>query len=347
MKRLMTQIRIDRRSILGGLVLLSLVLGSTGSLWACNIPVFRYALERWKPDACEVIVFHDAPFDETQVRLLKLLESKVAGPQATSLLQVQQVNVTTSKDSERLAIWKQLSGSGDLVLPCFVVRSQLARGQIVNGWHGPLDQKHVSALLDSPVRAELRKRLLKGDSVVWLMLNSRDSDRSQAVRKSLEKQFEQLQSKVQLPDGVGLPGSELFSDVPLLLRFSVLEIAPDDPREQFLVSLFSGFQSEAFQAGEPLLVPVFGRGRALEVIPAEDLDAGLVEDLTVFLCGACSCQVKEQNPGFDLLLNADWDRALFGEDGLKPPETAPAGNQSGAPRLVPIPPGRSRPGRTR
>ena len=29
-----------------------------GSAHACNIPVFRYALERWKPDPFEVVVAH-------------------------------------------------------------------------------------------------------------------------------------------------------------------------------------------------------------------------------------------------------------------------------------------------
>ena len=120
----------------------------------------------------------------------------------------------------------------------------------------------------------------------------------------------ELPGKMELPEGIGLPGSELYSEVPLLLQFSVLEIDPSDPKEQFLVRQLSGFQAEAFAAGEPLIIPVFGRGRALEVIPASQLNAELIHDLTEFLCGACSCQVKEQNPGFDLLLSTNWNEAL-------------------------------------
>ncbi len=58
----------------------------------------------------------------------------------------------------------------------------------------------------------------------------------------------------------------------------------------------------------PVVVPVFGRGRALEVIPAADLTGSLIEDLTLYLSGPCSCQVKERNPGFDLLMATDWER---------------------------------------
>jgi hypothetical protein len=37
------------------------------------------------------------------------------------------------------------------------------------------------------------------------------------------------------------------------------------------------------------------------------LEPQVIEQAAKFLCGACSCLVKEQNPGFDLLLTSDWD----------------------------------------
>jgi len=40
------------------------------------------------------------------------------------------------------------------------------------------------------------------------------------------------------------------------------------------------------------------------------LNEGFIEDVTHFLLGSCSCEVKAQNPGWDLLLNVDWDEAL-------------------------------------
>ena len=65
------------------------------------------------------------------------------------------------------------------------------------------------------------------------------------------------------------------------------------------------------------------------------MNADLIHDLTEFLCGACSCQVKEQNPGFDLLLSTNWAEALFGEDSDGPPPGAAIGNgQKKEPELV-------------
>ena len=42
--------------------------------------------------------------------------------------------------------------------------------------------------------------------------------------------------------------------MPLVVKFSLLEIDPDDPKESFLVGLLTGLRLSAFDAGEPLLI---------------------------------------------------------------------------------------------
>jgi len=48
----------------------------------------------------------------------------------------------------------------------------------------------------------------------------------------------------------------------------------------------------------------------LGVWPGEKLSADLIEEATLFLTGACSCEVKNLNPGWDLLMNVDWETEL-------------------------------------
>jgi hypothetical protein len=55
---------------------------------------------------------------------------------------------------------------------------------------------------------------------------------------------------------------------------------------------------------------VFGRGRALGAWPAEGFGDEQIDEASLFLLGACSCEVKRLNPGWDLLLNVDWDERL-------------------------------------
>ncbi len=325
------------------LAMCALVLTATIAT-ACNIPVFRYALERWKPDDCEAIVFYRGELTPQQSQLVERLMSASTNSGGATNVTVLRCDLGNNSPEELKSTFTSLQKSTDrpLDLPYLIVRSHTQRGNSVNHWSGPLSEVAVDQVLDSPARKELGERLLRGDSVVWLLLKSSDEKLNQQARDTLESSFRALQAKMTLPDGIGLPGSELFSDVPLLIQFSVLEVANDDPQETLLVNMLARGSFVSGDRDEPVLVPVFGRGRALEVIPLSDGSSQLVEDLTLFLGAACSCQVKEQNPGFDLLLNVDWNGELFGEGGLAPPPSSGNGNPEKRPVLLTIPSGKKK-----
>jgi hypothetical protein len=309
------------------------VFALASTAYACNIPVFRYALERWQPGSCELIVFHDAPLSTEGETFVRALESAALENKGSTNAKIVRSNIELAKQDSYQPVLETLRKSQPpqtIKLPYVVVRTNLGRGRTINNWHGSLNAARSANLLQSPARKEISRRLLRGDSIVWLLLRSSDKKKSDAARDLLKQNFEALQKKVQLPEGIGLPGSELHSEVPLLVKFSLLEIDPGDPKEQYLVKLLTGFEPKA----------VFGRARALEVIPARDLTDRLIEEMTLFLSGACSCQVKEQNPGFDLLMTEDWDTQLFGEDGIRPPPAKTVGDRKQPPELLTIPPGR-------
>jgi hypothetical protein len=319
------------------MLFLVMLLLCMSTAYACNIPVFRYALERWRPDVCQFVIFHTGPLtDEVQEQIDKLRQDVAT---AGGNVRFQLVDRTEDLDTPMQELWEQSQATPSSTQPYVVVQLPHARGPIT-AWQGPLSDAFSSSLLGSPSRSELSRRLLAGHSIVWLIVTSSNPDRNAATRKLLDEQCQVLGDKIRLPEGIGLPGSELYSEVPLLLRFSVLELDPADAREHFMVQLFTRFHPEAMAAGEPLVVPIFGRGRALEVIPANLLDQHLIEDVATFLSGACSCQVKEQNPGFDLLLSANWDEELFGPGGLAPPPAKSVGEGDRGPVRLTIPPGR-------
>ena len=91
-----------------------------------------------------------------------------------------------------------------------------------------------------------------------------------------------------------------------------------------------------------VVFPVFGRGLALGAYSGTELTDALIEDISFFLCGACSCQAKALNPGHDLLIAARWDDLLFGPDpSNRPGPAAPA--SPAEPIYVPIPAGNRKP----
>lgn len=328
------------------LIAAAAVVCSTALAVACNIPVFRYALERWTPDSSEIVLFTEGQPAGEAADFLTQLQQQSAAQKGPANATVLPVDITRIEDPELQGLWQQVRNSSAAKAPWVVVRSRHGRGKIVNHWSSSLQDAKNASLQNSPVRQELARRLQNGDAIVWLVLKPGKSTAPASSTladclKMLQQQCQLLPGSLELPEGIGLPGSELYSEIPLLLQFSVLELAADNPAEKYLIQQLSGFQQQAFDAGEPLVIPVFGRGRALEVIPASKLSAELVHDLSQFLCGACSCQVKEQNPGFDLLISEDWNKALFGEEGeLPPPPAEPGSGQNKAPVLLPIPGGR-------
>ncbi|MCA9138389.1 MAG: hypothetical protein KDB00_16575 [Planctomycetales bacterium] len=339
----------------GAMVAMCLTIALAPTADACNIPVFRYALERWKPDSCEVIVFYENELSPEQDALVDQLNACTSGQGGHANARLFRVNTdrnaktdssaksdaaNSDADSEHADLWSDLRQDSGVSLPHVLVRTKLGQGRFINHWNGSLVEATPSKLFQSPARTEIRSRLLAGHSVVWLLIRSGDREKSENAKKQAEETFKTLASKVQLPEGIGLPGSELYAEVPLVVKFSLLEIDADDPNEAFVSELLTGLRLSDYEAGEPLLVPVFGRGRALEVIPARDLSPRLMEELTMFLSGACSCQVKEQNPGFDLLIDADWDGQLFGDEENRPPDRSAEEGQNRNPVLVPIPAGR-------
>lgn len=106
--------------------------------------------------------------------------------------------------------------------------------------------------------------------------------RDEKVEDRLNTQGKGLSGRIELPENVGLPGSELYSEVPLLHQFSVLEINPDVPAEQYPARQISDLKMDDFLEGCPLIVPVFGRGRAFEVIRGDHLNVSLFHGLTAF-----------------------------------------------------------------
>ncbi len=206
---------------------LLILLASVSFAEACNIPVFRYALERWRPDECEVIVFHQGGLTPQQEALLAASMPAVANSPQNVSMQGKQAQATGARviradvaqtDGPHQDLWLQLAGDSPKSLPYVVVRAKIGTGRTVNAWHGPLDSVRDWDVFKSPARTEMARRLLSGHSVVWLVITSNDEDRNAQVRKMLGERLEALSDKIQLPDGIGLPGSELYSEIPLLVK---------------------------------------------------------------------------------------------------------------------------------
>jgi hypothetical protein len=306
----------------------------TASAAACSIPVFRYALERWESDRFQVIVFHDGPLAVDQAAALDKLRQQSAAGDGSLNIEVIRFDVGSGEPPKLLQVDRPPPSQP---LPYVEIRAR--RGELRDGlpdwsrvWQGSLlAALKQPGVFDSPVRQEIASRILQGHSAVWLYI-SPDEHPGNERAAALQETLDQLAQSMRLPDGIGLAGSELHSSVPLEIRFSVLTLRHQDAAEKEFLNLLAA-NAKTWKHDEPYLIPIFGRCRALEIIPYSETNDGLIEDISSFICGACSCQVKQANPGFDLLVSTNWEEKLFGRSepiAIQGDSAAGLGNQGDA-----------------
>lgn len=105
------------------------------------------------------------------------------------------------------------------------------------------------------------------------------------------------------PADLGAP-----AEGPKPLRLALVKLDRKDTREQWLLrNLLAVQKVPPEKEKEPLLYAVFGRGRAMGPCIGEQINSDSIDELVAFLGGACSCVIKDQNPGVDLLFAWDWE----------------------------------------
>jgi hypothetical protein len=211
-------------------------------------------------------------------------------------------------------------------------------------WSGELTPDALAKLLDSPVRREVRSRILGGDSVVWVLVESGDADKDAAADAALSKRLRYLESITVAPElRPDDPFNRLGPGPALTVRYSIVRLSRKDPRELFTLAML---ERDPADPATPVAYPVFGRGRVLIALPQEKLTADNIDEVCHYLAAACSCEIKDRRLGWDLMMQCDWEEELakaeqhrLREVADRPvPATRPAATQPAA-VLVPIAPG--------
>jgi hypothetical protein len=273
------------------------------SATACSIPVFRYALDNWRPDNFRLelpATFLNQPGAVTMLRPL--------GSGSGMNIEIKPAEGAT----EARLLWP-----GEASAPV---------------WSGELNAATVQSFASSTTSGEIVRRILDGHSVVWVLVESADKEANEAAARLLEKRLRYLEQVAELPvmDPTD-PSNKLGPGPELKVKFSLVRVsgAPvSDPArasvsvqnagseigapglESVFLKTLAGPKPDAALANGPWLAAVFGRGRVLGAWPAKGFGDEQIDEVCLFLLGACSCRVKNLNPGWDLLLASDWDEAL-------------------------------------
>ncbi len=274
----------------------------------CSVPVFRYALERWKPDPYKGIFIYRDEIPADQRILLQQLQQAALNAEYPLNLRIREVN-TASFPEEKLR--DMLKGPIPEKLPVLAIWYPEQMGKTAPLWMLDLTLPVFRRLVESPKRAALAESLIEGASVVWVFVPSGNTQKDEQARAFVQKQLDRAFKNLSKNPFFILAGSRVKK---LNIGFPIITLSRTDPEEQFFVEMLTHSESDLHEhAEEPMIFPVFGRGHLLGCLFGEYITEKNIQGAISYLGGACSCEVKALNPGVDLLLPAYWDKVILGD----------------------------------
>ncbi|MFC1717423.1 hypothetical protein ACFL6S_27430, partial [Candidatus Poribacteria bacterium] len=121
------------------------------------------------------------------------------------------------------------------------------------------------------------------------------------LKSQLKKMSDEL--RIILPE----EGTEEFDEADLRVAFSMIHLSRSDPNEKLFIQMLLNSEWDLKMLPKPIAFPIFGRGRALYALVGDGIRENNIEMACSFLVGWCSCEIKEQNPGVDILMSVNWD----------------------------------------
>ena len=271
----------------------------------CQVPVFRYALERWEADIFRLqLITQGTPPAELQTI-----------PEHLNL-EFEALDLDTLTAAERLSI---VGLERITEYPSFLLHPP-------DSWKNPEPivfqgtSSDLQKIIDSPVRQLIKNDLLSGHSTVWVLVEGTDEEANERTYQQLQETLQKAQEKITIPEGViqadqvGKVGDDISLDdvlrstIPLKISFKIERVKRTDVNEQPFLRILTANRPSPPE--EPLVVPIFGRGRTPGPLLGSTITPDTIMNACEYLCGACSCQVKSGNPGYDLLFLANWRENL-------------------------------------
>lgn len=283
-------------------------------LAACSVPVFRYALENWEPDRLTVAIIHDGPMTDEQSALTKQLEAAAYENEQLVNLRLHPIDVSIDHPENSAESWYANKWK-DKSLPQMLIYFSNDAPEPQLAWSAPFNAENVQQLLESPARTEVVERLLDGQSAVWILLKSGNKEDDERAEQELKRELARKPDEIELPSLTDLATEEKFNEelgVEMRVEFSVISIDPENESEKFFREMLLNTESDLRDFDDPIAIPIYGRGRTYFALVGPGITADNIDDNCNFICGACSCEVKRDNPGQDLLLAANWNRVQPG-----------------------------------
>jgi len=149
------------------------------------------------------------------------------------------------------------------------------------------DPAGMAKMASSPLRKKIAKELMAGKLCVMLYLKTgnqeKDNSRMQITRQALD--------------------SSPFGKI-----ITFIELNRNDETENHFISMLLNVESDLKSINEPMLFGIFGRFRALEPLVYKGITEENIRLMISFLTADCSCLIKDDLPGTDILFSGSWEK---------------------------------------
>jgi hypothetical protein len=144
----------------------------------------------------------------------------------------------------------------------------------------------MKGLVTSPLRENIASEIMKGKLCVMLYLRSSNNEKDEPALETLKKAI----------------GSSPFKAI-----IQVIEVNRNDPSEKHFISMLLNVESDLKTINEPMLFGIFGKFRALEPLVSGGITEENVSYMIDFFTADCSCVIKDDLPGTDILYSGTWE----------------------------------------
>jgi len=251
----------------------------------------------WPAYLYVVEIIHDGNLSSSEQQAIDLLKNAAASESSANLRMVE-TQITNA------------NGSVGAMIKMSFPQEHNIPGTI---WEGPLTRENAEKIINSPSRKQAIQNIQRGDAAVWLFLESGNTIRDDQQFNILKEKLVHLSKTLKLSETATDVSGKLL-DIKVIntgVNFSLVRIKRNDPMEEVFINIL--LQTEAdlqFFKDAPLAFPMFGQGRVLYALAGNGIKSKNIETACSTIVGWCSCTIKDDNLGTDLLFSANWDSII-------------------------------------
>jgi len=281
-------VSVNPRALVAALCLMAVGSAPFAPVRACAVPVYRYMLERWERDFYRTYYFYRGEEDDGDRKVNDFLEDAGSsfGSHVNLTFRAAEVSAVTG---EAVAVEDRevLSEHRSDKLPFHLILSP--RGTVL--FRGRLDLPTAKAIVHSPMKTRIARELCAGKGGLLFLLAGPDHEENKKAGEDVR--------------WVLATGKREYG-----LDVGFVRLSRGGAREKWLVRSLLDVVEEAPDKKQCMVFGICGRGRVLTACIGEGITRRNIVECVGIMNGDCSCDLRFQGAGMDLLTDWDWERAI-------------------------------------